>query len=298
MEYFIVFVIIAAGLLFLWTLRKSKNNDSAIGNRICDPPPRYPDDVFKPSSVNDKPLGYPPYNRVDDSSYSELPPKQYWDDTTSVPVSAKLNIEYIKANGQQSNRIIQTSWYDGSSYLNAFCELRQQRRTFRIERIVGCIDVDSGEVVNDIPQHLLNKYHNSPGYILSLAIDKLSDILMVLYYVGKADGQLRAAERAILLAVVRKVVKDDRISDEMINRAFDGAGVPSLQAIKLAINRICKTSHRNMATTYKIAQLIVNTQKTVHPSEAEILEYMQRKMKKEGISSDKLAGFGDGGEPK
>jgi WYL domain len=212
-------------------------------------------------------------------------PVQYWDSCGFVPVKAQLRIDYHGVNALPSTRTIRISEYDGSSYLNAFCELKKQRRTFRIELIKECVDIDSGEYIDNIPQHLLEKYQSSPEYILGQAMEKLSDILMVLYYVGKADGQLRAAERDILNAVVRKIAKDERITDEMINREFEGVGVPSLQAVKLAINRICKSSGHNMETTYKIAQKIVATQKTVHASETEILEYMEKKMKKEGISS-------------
>jgi transcription termination factor NusB len=161
--------------------------------------------------------------------------------------------------------------------MDAFCELKQQRRSFRVDRILECIDIDTGEVITDIPQHLLEKYHYDPEYILDQAIEKLADILNVLYYVGKADGQLRAAEKEILKGVVRKIAKDERITDEMINHRFNNVGVPSLQSVKLAINRICKGNPHNMVTTYKIAQMIVRTQKTIHPSETEIIEYMEKK---------------------
>jgi multimeric flavodoxin WrbA len=69
----------------------------------------------------------------------------------------------------------------------------------------------------------------------------------------------------------------------MIDLRIKGMATPSISKIKLAIDRICTASHHNMATTYKIAQKIVDTQKTVHPSETEILEYIKRKMQKEGI---------------
>ena len=216
-----------------------------------------------------------------DEEYEE--PVYYWETIESVPVNATLKICYQDHRGAKSDRVIRIREYDGTSYLIGFCELRGDRRTFRVERIKSCIDTETGEAIDNVPQYLLEKYHQTPEYILKQGLDKLSDILLVLFYVGKADGQLRAAERSILRAVVRKIAKHEAISDEMIDREFNNAVVPSLQTVKLAINRICKSSGHNMATTYKIAKQIVATQKNVHTSETEILDYMEKKMKKEGV---------------
>jgi transcription termination factor NusB len=244
-----------------------------LGSMETDSKPNKVEIKNENQSINEEPTR----NRHEEPIY-------YWDTSETVPVSAHLELTYQDVNGSRSTRTVRVSEYDGSNYLNGFCELRQQRRTFRLDRIISCIDTETGEVIQNIPQYLLEKYHHSPGYILDQALEKLSDILSVLYYVGKADGQLRAEERIILRAVVRKVAKHEEITDTMIDRCFNGASVPSLQAVKLAINRICKANGHNMLTTFKIAERIVATQKTVHPSETEILEYMQRKMEKEGIT--------------
>lgn len=222
-------------------------------------------------------------NDDQESYYEKEPTKQYWENNTYVPVRANLKISVPDQNGKAVSRQIQITEYNGSSWLNAFCEDSQQRQTFRIEGISLCIDTETGVVVSDLPLYLLEKYHGSPEYILEQGCEKLSDILMVLYYIGKADGQLRAEERKLLRAVVRKVAVHEQITDNMIDRKINNRQVPSIQAVKLAINRICKASAHNMVTTYKIAKRIVATQKTVHPAETEILEYMQRKMAKEGI---------------
>ena len=218
-----------------------------------------------------------------DDNYQE--PTQYWDEETYVPVEANLKIEYRDRNGTKTTRDIQVSGYDGSSYLHAYCQLRQQRRTFRIEQITSCIDADTGEIVSNLPQHLLDKYRQSPQYSLQKTLEHMADILPVLFYVGKADGQLRAAERRILCALVRKAARDERITDDMVNGVLNGIQIPSPQSFKLAINRICQSSHKNMVFTYKVAKKMVETQKTVHPGEAEAIAYMEKKMAKEGIST-------------
>lgn len=211
------------------------------------------------------------------------PPTQHWGSGNYVQVKAILGVEGADIANRQKRCTLTITEYNGSSWLNGFCEESQRRETFLVEKVDRCVDLTTGAAINDIPQFLLGKYHESPGYILEQGMEKLADILSVLFYVGKADGQLRAEERQILRAVVRKVSKHELITDDMIDRELNKQTVPSIQAIKLAINRICKANGHNMAITFRIAQLIVGTQKKVHPSEAEIMEYMERKLKQEGI---------------
>lgn len=72
----------------------------------------------------------------------------------------------------------------------------------------------------------------------------------------------------------------------MIDKYFDNTETPSPRVFKLAMNRICKSCHRNMASTYKIAQRLVETQETVFAREKEALDYMIVKMEKERVQTD------------
>lgn len=221
-------------------------------------------------------------------SYDDYDPPEidyYWDDDYGfVPVNAKLQITYSDAKGQLTKRTITVSEYDGSAYLEGFCELRNEPRTFRIDRIQEAIDAESGEVITSVPQHLLNKYKQSPEYIISNTIDTYMDVFKVLFYVGKADGQLRAPEREIICATVRTIAKNKTLSYEDINKFINRLEIPTLHGFKLAFGRICKSYPKQTPQIYAIAKKIVDTQKTVHPHEKEALEYMERKMQKEGIA--------------
>ena len=102
---------------------------------------------------------------------------------------------------------------------------------------------------------------------------------------GKADGQLRAAEREIICAAIRSVSKNKILTDDDISKFINKLEVPSMHGFKLAFGRVCKTYPKQTPTIYSIAQKIVDTQKTVHANEAEALEYMEKKMKKDGIQT-------------
>lgn len=233
----------------------------------------------------------------DDDDYDDYEPryrgdpppvKKYWDEIEWVPVKANLQMSYTNAKGEVSKRTVQIPGYDGSPYLNGFCKLRGEERTFRVDRINEAVDANTGEVINSVPDHLLQKYHASPDYILSEIFSNHLDIIKVLFYMGKADGQLRAAERSIICSTIRSLAKGKKLTDKDINRHLNQLAIPSLHAFKLAFGRVCKTYPRQTPKIYAIAKKIVDTQKTVHVSESEALDYMIKKMGKDGIETSML----------
>ena len=208
----------------------------------------------------------------------------YWDeDYGLVPIKVKFRLTYQDAKKQITKRTINISEYDGSAYINAYCELRKDYRTFRIDRIQEAVVEETGEVVDDLPGYLLNLYKQSPEYIISLIIDTYYDIFRVLLYIGKADGQLRRPEREIICATVRSIAKNKTLKYDDINNFINKLEIPTMHGFKLAFGRICKTYPNQTPRIYAIAKKIVDTQKTVHPHEKEALSYMMRKMQKENI---------------
>ena len=84
------------------------------------------------------------YANYDDSYDDEVP---Y---TTS---NLKLHINYIDSKGEETERDIIVKKYN-SRYIQAFCLLRREQRTFKIGSIVSCYDPDTGEVIDDIKEYL------------------------------------------------------------------------------------------------------------------------------------------------
>ena len=111
------------------------------------------------------------------------------------------------------------------------------------------------------------------------------DTLRVLLYVGKADGQLRAAEKAVIRNTCVALSKDSRITDEMIGDLFSSLDVPTIHAFKLAVGRISKREPSARKILLNAAEEMVATQKTVHHSEQEALDYMRSRFGTEGSGS-------------
>jgi hypothetical protein len=91
----------------------------------------------------------------------------YWNTIEWVPVKADLQLTYKDSKGNTTDRPVSISGYDGSAYLKGFCSLKNSNRTFRIDRILNAIDTETGETINNVPDHLLNKYRQSPEYAIS-----------------------------------------------------------------------------------------------------------------------------------
>ncbi len=61
---------------------------------------------------------------------------------------AELLIKYRDSNGTTEQRRISDVRPESATTIDAFCHLRQARRTFKIDRIVQAVDPETGEVVN------------------------------------------------------------------------------------------------------------------------------------------------------
>lgn len=207
---------------------------------------------------------------TNDSAY------QYWDIVELVPTPANLLINYKKQNGETSSREIVVKEYDGTKYLYAFCKLRGMNRTFKIDRLISCIDLETGESVSNVPDLLRSKYLGSVHFSINRVIEKAIDILKVMLYVGKSDGQLRLAERVILRDVIKNIAKDDRVTDDIADMVINGIEVPTLHAFKLAVGRIAKANPNNLISVQKISKKIVQTQKKVSDGEQEALDYLAK----------------------
>lgn len=202
----------------------------------------------------------------------------FWDVAESRSVSAQLRIAYTDGKGNDTTRSIRVRQFGECAdhvLIMSHCLLRDSTRTFRSDRIRECIDEETGEVVIDVAAYLRHKYETSPDRSLDrLAADEI-DTLRVLLYVGKADGQLKAAEKAIIRETCLQIAGDTRLTDDAIDRLFKELRQPSVHAFKIAVGRIAKQGEQKGAVLLSAAERMVATQKTVHAAETEALEYMR-----------------------
>jgi hypothetical protein len=205
----------------------------------------------------------------------------FWEVQEPRPVKAMLRIAYVNAGGEASERTVevrQFGAFEGTVLLIGHCHLRRATRTFRVDRITQCVDENTGEVITSPGEYLERKYSESPDRAWErLVAGGEYDVLRVLLYLGKADGQLRAPEKEIIRTTCAAITGDSCLSDGTADRVLAGMDVPTLQGFRLAVGRIAKRKDGVRTAVQAAAEAIVATQKTVHPGEQEALDYIRKR---------------------
>ena len=204
----------------------------------------------------------------------------FWEVAQPLPAKAKLKLKYSDGAGRKTERTVDVRQFGAigpNTLLIGHCSMRNATRTFRSDRIESCIDEETGEVISDVRTHLQAKYDQSPDRTKDLLLEGEYDTLRVLLYVGKADGQLRAAEKAVILETCVAITNDSRITGSAIDDLFATMDVPTLQAFKLAVGRLAKRDQAAQTVVMAAAERMVATQKAVHQAEQEALDYMKKR---------------------
>jgi len=72
--------------------------------------------------------------------------------SAAFAVAATLQIAYCDFNGVKTKRTVRVTQYDPlQRWVIGQCSLRKARRTFRAERILTAVDMETGEIVSDLP---------------------------------------------------------------------------------------------------------------------------------------------------
>jgi hypothetical protein len=103
------------------------------------------------------------------------------------------------------------------------------------------------------------------------------DTLRILLYVGKADGQLRAAEKAVIRETCIAITNDSRLTESDIEDMYTYMATPTLNAFKLAVGRLAKRDENTRSLILSTTEKMIATQKTVHHAEQEALDYMKKR---------------------
>lgn len=237
---------------------------------------------IKHSKARRKPLQSPAgLRRVADLGRDALD-GDIWDAPELKRVKATLKIRYVDVEGQKTARIVDVTHFGQGAHGWLFagnCRLRQDRRTFRADRVQECLDMETGATVADVLALLQDKFENDPERAIERLRGSELDTLKVLFFLGKADGQLRSAERTIINEAVQILASDSQLTDAGIERVMRDLGLPSPQAFKLAVGRLAKREPAARLTIVDAAKRMVATQKTATPSEADALKYIEARLK-------------------
>lgn len=207
----------------------------------------------------------------------------FWDVPSPRNISANLRIAYTDGAGARTVRDIRLMRYgpwEGGAMLWAYCHLRHANRTFRTDRIISCIDIDTGEVIDNLEKWLDVKYQDSPDRAIETIIDTAWDALRVLYYVSKSDGRITQKERAIVRDAVRSLSDHPSIDDQRIDDLFDLIDNPTITAFKQAFGRIINQNRDLAEKVVSWSESMVATEKTISADEQEAIDYLRARLLK------------------
>ena len=203
-------------------------------------------------------------------------------------LSKKIIIHYADVDESPSEREIKVEhiYKKGShEYIFAYCSLRGEKRTFRVDRISECYNIDTGESINNIIEYLkevsekqevlreLKRKENVYFEDFTLRYKELIDFL---FYVAKCDGSFNKKEKEIVLSVFKKLESDNEfITDKFMERIYRKKPIPSITIFKRTVKRIMNDENVDIDLVEVVTKMI-DTQKSIHPNEQEALEYVER----------------------
>lgn len=196
-----------------------------------------------------------------------------------LPAKGRYRINYEDQRGLKTERDIEVKRVhecEGKYAIDAHCLLRNAHRSFLGERIEKAVNLDSGEIVEDLARDAIAQYGDSgEGRALS-AIDKEWMGVAVLVFVCRADGQMRKAERTIVAEYLKRHCTDVLLDEAELDSAIKALGEPDHKEFKRIIRDLKAAGDRDRLTDLlDCAKRIVETQKTVAPMEKAALEILE-----------------------
>ncbi|MEO8669412.1 MAG: exonuclease domain-containing protein [Bauldia sp.] len=180
-------------------------------------------------------------------------------------------IGYTDASGQWSVRTIRCEGArrdNGVVYLDAWCLLRNGRRSFRLDRIGSVADYRTGEDLGDptdyvgsfVPGAWFARGDRTTGHLTLEEVGFFADGAKVLLYLAMEDGELHDAEQAVILDYalgrLRAAGRAGPYSEQGVARWIDNH-VPTQRAAKLALGRLMAEPSHGAEIAHRIVDIVV-----------------------------------------
>ena len=166
MKYVVITLLILVGLIFLNRLR---NNKKYQGKRTRAGFPIEPITYNHDKTTSTNTNKNVSFIGIEIEEINAIDEKDVWDVfyygvAEQLKVNITLQFDYIDRNDAKTSRAVDVrgvSYDEFGILLSCHCHLRDEMRNFRPKRIKNCIDVEIGEIVANVMQHLQNQYNIS-----------------------------------------------------------------------------------------------------------------------------------------
>lgn len=300
---FIVFLLLVIGFFLLIRAGRKKGKRPSITSSQTEssvrpipplPPPRPPLPPTIQPTTSDK--DREPFSlkkadllseRIGSSADAEGEDNDAWENLDGFAPEKRLEVEleinYRDRNGQDTTRRIRLKRFACNDSLSdaalmAHCYLRGAFRSFRASRVQRCVDVETGEIIRNLPQYLLEAYASSPAGLLEAMWEKYGDELAALIYVGKLDGRLMKKEREVIASYMLNRIKDSALSEADLLEKFKTVDVLSKNQFARCLGRLAVLSDMERSSFAEAVEAIVATKKTKSAAEEEVIPYVRKRL--------------------
>lgn len=194
----------------------------------------------------------------------------------------RLSIHFADKEGKRTEREIDLKKFftDGKDGLmHAYCHLRQGNRPFRLSRVSRAVDLDTGETVQDLPAWLQTQYKDTPRGMADTFIDEHGDALSALFFVSKADGALRTAEREHLAEFCSNVGCAPAEVVNLVVQDVSEWAVPSAIGYGKALRAVAESPEGYRRSVLETARKMVDSDKTTKDDEVKALGRMAKELR-------------------
>lgn len=210
--------------------------------------------------------------------------EEYWRDA-GMPAAATLKFSYQSSAGTSTQRTVDVREFAEGFFgpqLRGHCQLRNATRTFNIDSISDCVDLQTGEQVEDVAGHLFELYKKTPEHSFDAVVAEHLDKLRALLYVMQFSGHELPQRVHVLLAICRKLSGDDRISTRQVAGLVVQYRRESIQAFRLMIGRLNKQlTAAEKAALIQLATRIATHFEPTNKFSQEALDYMVKRFAKD-----------------
>lgn len=220
----------------------------------------------------------------------------------------RVGIAYKDERGSRSKRVIRLRRLDAgdyASYLHAFCELRKDERTFRLDRIDILYDPSTGEILGN-PDQFFGPYierslleeertiEKSRFRRAWTAIEALRDELAVLILVARADGRFVKAEQNMMLKYASERARelDVELNDEGLVVLLNWIKTqdPSEPEARIAVRNLARRPDA-LESIWEVSELIAEADGKVREQEVNAFREVRAAIESIVAEESRKAGY-------
>ncbi len=200
----------------------------------------------------------------------------------AMPLTAQLSFTFVDKEGQVTQRSVDTRKFvsDGSGgAIWAHCRLRNANRPFEMSRMSKVIDLETGEMISDLPRWALDRYEQTPHASVRAFTDEHDAALALLLSAARADGAMRAKERELIATWCRRHgLRDGAVP--LLLKDISAWEKLSAVAIGRALRAVASRAAPYPAEVLVVMEAIVATDKNVREDETRLLERARKALMK------------------